>query len=630
VISVNWGWTLADLSGMLRYPDKKIIAGVDSCQRLSGISLKFAAFDQMMTEKPQIANVVLIQKGIRAGLRVADEEITSKDVTAMADRINTKIRRTQFHTSNANAKFIDYVEVASMSIYERVALWLVADVFMLTAIREGLNLRPLEYMYARKKAPYAGVVVVSEFTACASLLSGSLKINPYNTQDVSDTLLKALTMKKDEASRRHQRDLPFLETHPSAQWTKEILSDLNYIRDAAALIKNNQRQQLGYPKLLDSALYTRCYEQTVGTPLQDKGSRLFIFDYGGTIVRKENFEVYMKQAAFSISVRGPTEAMYNALRRLSEDPRNEIVVMTGLTRERFGDAFAGCDNITVATSNGLVHSWGKRLAPIELPNNNSIRHEDCSFGGRAWDIMDFSHIDWPAVRAIAEPIMVRFTYRTNGSVISPRVLSIGWSYFGADPDWGEAQSKNISVELEAALAMHDVKIVSHITGVIEIVPRGLHKGVMVTEVMRRVVHMRGGRYPQFLSVFGNDKNDDMMYCTASKLIGEAASGGGAKEDATVGSESAVKDMVAFSVNVGCRPSPAELYVSNGQVMSNVYNYCFDRNVIVICGNRIWSPYCVHCQSLGPLLLVIIRENAPSRSSMWSYQLHFVIGTVVDK
>ena len=63
-----------------------------------------------------------------------------------------------------------------MTLNERVALWLAADVFLLTPIREGLNLQPLEYIYARKDLPRAGVVIVSEFSTCSSLLNGSIKV----------------------------------------------------------------------------------------------------------------------------------------------------------------------------------------------------------------------------------------------------------------------------------------------------------------------------------------------------------------------------------------------------------------------------------------------------------------------
>ena len=46
---------------------------------------------------------------------------------------------------------VDYEEVTSLSLSQRVALWLAADVFLLTTVREGLNLYPLEYICARRQ-----------------------------------------------------------------------------------------------------------------------------------------------------------------------------------------------------------------------------------------------------------------------------------------------------------------------------------------------------------------------------------------------------------------------------------------------------------------------------------------------
>ena len=50
--------------------------------------------------------------------------------------------------------------------------------FLLTPIREGLNLMPLEYIHARQHLPSAGVVVASEFSTVSALLSGALKVRP--------------------------------------------------------------------------------------------------------------------------------------------------------------------------------------------------------------------------------------------------------------------------------------------------------------------------------------------------------------------------------------------------------------------------------------------------------------------
>ena len=94
--------------------------------------------------------------------------------------------------------------------------------------------------------------------------------------------------------------------------------------------------------------------------------------------------------------------------------------------------------------------------------------------GRVWEAMTFP-IDWDEVKSIAMPILSHFTFRTNGSCLSPRIPGIGWSFFGADPDWGVKQAEQLTVELMAALAKFDVKVVSQIPGSIEIVPRVLHR-----------------------------------------------------------------------------------------------------------------------------------------------------------
>jgi trehalose 6-phosphate synthase/phosphatase len=96
-------------------------------------------------------------------------------------------------TDALNGKFagaVDHEEVRGLSLKERLALWQAADVLLVTSIREGLNLMPMEYIFARKDMDDAGVVVASEFSTCSSLLNGSIKINPFNLQNVSDMLDK--------------------------------------------------------------------------------------------------------------------------------------------------------------------------------------------------------------------------------------------------------------------------------------------------------------------------------------------------------------------------------------------------------------------------------------------------------
>ena len=99
------------------------------------------------------------------------------------------------------------------------------------------------------------------------------------------------------------------------------------------------------------------HESSRNVTLTARGRRVFIFDYGGTLLYKEKHTIYMKQTLSAISGRKPIPAVMEALKTLSEDPNNIVVVMTGLTRLKLGDTFKGMKNITLVTSNGLVFSW---------------------------------------------------------------------------------------------------------------------------------------------------------------------------------------------------------------------------------------------------------------------------------
>lgn len=573
-----------------RYEGKKIIISVDVCERLSGGILKLAAMEKLMTDYSNVAGgVVLIQKMIRTGAREGDEETTSADMRAMVESINSKF------------KFVvDYEEIYSgMSLNERLALWLAADVFLLTPMKEGLNLYPLEFIYAKKNMERAGVVIVSEFSTCSSLLNGALKINPFHTLQVADTVHKALHMSTRECEKRRQRDLEVISSHPSSSWTKQILMDLREvqlgpIKPKKGSGKSNMKKKI-FPSPLDSTIMINSFKAAGVGSICELGSRVFIFDYGGTLIHKDKFDVYIKHSLSAISGRKPTAKMLEVVEKLSEDPHNIVMVVTGLTKLKLSDTFLGMKNLTLVTSNGLVYSWGQNMLDVSEKESlsaqlsllsphghaagattsgdtasqrprrtfSSALEESSLTGeaianshtfdasGRKWQFMDFD-IDWIAVRDIAVPITTKFTFRTNGTCQSPRIPGIGWSYFGADPDWGEKQASQLKIELEAALAKHDVQITSQIQGSIEVVPKLLHKGVMVKYLMSRVIHKRAGKLPDFIMVMGDEESDDRMYETLYEVLAESSPNSG------------LKSVKTYTVNVGKRSCPAEAYVMDVQ------------------------------------------------------------------
>lgn len=511
-----------------KYGNKKIVLGIDVCQRLSGLALKMSAFEKLIADyhvagtthstsnsikespmrqervlwntnsldnTPNVnhpptpserhsnsRDVILIQRSIRQGNRCEDEETTSNDMKKLVHDLNAKyapysasslLSHAQSSKSSGVCTMIDYQEVTGLTLQQRVALYLIADVFFSTPIREGLNLMPLEYIYSRSNQPRAGVIVASEFSTCSCLLNGSLKVNPFAPHAVADILDKALHMSKKECEYRKQRDLPFVISHPSALWTKQILQELEELRYNVGHGRMMKRKvfpaPLRIPDMVDAYQFAAREKG-----LSEIGTRVFIFDYGGTLLAKEKFDIYIKQTISAISGRRPPESMLTALKQLSDDPLNIVVVITGLTKAKVINSFVDMPNITLATSHGLVYSWGENLrnaisnattstyttsatpvsptTPSTTPFTTAVSSGAGAAGasvgedGRKWEYLD-GNIDWHTVTEIAGPIITKFTNRTNGTCQTPRFPGIGWSFFGADPEWGSKQSQQLHVSI---------------------------------------------------------------------------------------------------------------------------------------------------------------------------------------
>jgi len=103
-----------------------------------------------------------------------------------------------------------------------------------------------------------------------------------------------------------------------------------------------------------------------------------------------------------------------------------------------------------------------------------------------------------------------FVFNYLGTCQTPRIPGIGWSHFGSDPEWGKKQAEQLQIELEAALANFDVKIVSQIQGSIEIVPSALNKGIFARKFILRALEKRAGKFPPFCMVVGDEVSDDLM------------------------------------------------------------------------------------------------------------------------
>jgi len=428
-----------------KHGDRMIISGIAVAQRLSGVTYKLLAFERLLADYPVWqSKVVLLQRCLIPGARRVDEADTLREVRSLVVRI-----RNEF-----GPEVIDYEEQVGsvLPIDQRLAIWTSSRVMMHTPIREGLNLCPLEYVFARKEPADPGVVIASEFSAVSSILNGALRVNPYDIQMCVTSIDSALSMSQSERDARRGRDIDFVSTCPSGLWTRNVLRDLN---DATLSKSTSSRMDVVGDSSPDSIL---AREAELGLERLDllalqhayktsKMKRVIIIDFNGTLVVKEPAGKYLKREILGTSGFKPSHVTTLALARLCSDPLNTVYVVSGDSQQNLERAVGNVPGLGLAASNGTCFA------------------DPCRGQERLWQYLDFG-VDWNAVKKVAMPIISKFTARTNGSFVKLSHSSIGWSYYSCDPEWGSLQASHLVTELGEALHSYDVRFVA-LKGIVE-------------------------------------------------------------------------------------------------------------------------------------------------------------------
>ncbi|GMA20759.1 hypothetical protein GCM10025862_27800 [Arsenicicoccus piscis] len=107
---------------------------------------------------------------------------------------------------------------------EMAALFLAADVMVVTPLRDGMNLVAKEYVACRYDDQ--GALVLSEFTGAAEELREAFMCNPHDVEGLKQTLLDAIHAGPDEQRRRMRRMRSAVRRHDVQTWADDFLSAL--------------------------------------------------------------------------------------------------------------------------------------------------------------------------------------------------------------------------------------------------------------------------------------------------------------------------------------------------------------------------------------------------------------------
>ncbi|KNA05711.1 hypothetical protein SOVF_187820 [Spinacia oleracea] len=505
-------WRLKELKQ--QFEGKTVLLGVDDMDIFKGVNLKLLAMEQMLKLHPKWqGKAVMVQIANPSRGKGKDLEEIQTEIQASCKRINETFGRPGYEP----IVFID----RPVSLSERAAYYTVAECVVVTAVRDGMNLIPYEYIVCRQgvsesssgsssSSPKKSMLVVSEFIGCSPSLSGAIRTNPWNVDATAEAMNEAISMHDAEKQLRHEKHYRYVCTHDVAFWSRSFFQDLE------RTCRDHFRRRcwgiglgFGFRVVALDPNFRKLTIDAIVSAFSRSKSRAILLDYDGTMMPQTSID------------KKPSQEVISIINLLSADPRNTVFIVSGRGRDSLGKWFSPCKKVGIAAEHGYFMRWSAE-AEWEMCGQN------CDFG-------------WVQ---IAEPVMKLYTEATDGSFIETKESALVWHYRDADPGFGSCQAKEMLDHLESVLANEPVSVKSG-QFIVEVKPQGVTKGLVAEKIFTKMAE--SGKHADFVCCVGDDRSDEDMF----EIIGSAMNSGILSSNTSV-----------YACTVGQKPSKAKYYLDD--------------------------------------------------------------------
>jgi trehalose 6-phosphate synthase len=206
---------------------KTVILGVDRLDYTKGIRHRMKAFGELLSDgRLSVEDATLVQVASPSRERVEAYMDLRDEIELTVGRINGDYA-TMSHTA------ISYHH-HGYPREEMVALYLAADIMLVTALRDGMNLVAKEYVAVRHDND--GILILSEFAGAADELRSALLVNPHDIGGLKNTIMRAIAMpKRDRVTRMRALRRRVLD-NDVAKWSAKFLEALADVRPGHRLL----------------------------------------------------------------------------------------------------------------------------------------------------------------------------------------------------------------------------------------------------------------------------------------------------------------------------------------------------------------------------------------------------------
>jgi trehalose 6-phosphate synthase len=213
--------------------DRRLIIGVDRLDYSKGITHRVQAFGHFLEAYPEWRNrVTFLQVTPKSRTEVPEYEEMDREISTLVGQINGRYGEPSWTP-------IRYVN-RSFSRSVLAGFYRLADVGLVTPLRDGMNLVAKEYVAAQDPdAP--GVLVLSQFAGAAPELDEALIVNPHETEAMAAAIKTALEMPLAERRKRHERMFAHLAANDIDRWAGRFLTALGEARQRPGILDGLRR-----------------------------------------------------------------------------------------------------------------------------------------------------------------------------------------------------------------------------------------------------------------------------------------------------------------------------------------------------------------------------------------------------
>ncbi len=422
----------------------KIVLSIDRLDYTKGITQRLEAFDLFLERHPeQREKLVLVLVVVPSRTRVEQYAQLKKRVDELVGEINGKY-------GSIGWTPIWYL-YRSLPFDSMVAFYNLADIALLTPLRDGMNLVAKEYIAS--KTDGRGVLIISETAGVAKELGEAIVINVSNPEEIVRALETALAMPKSEQKGRNRIMQQRLERYHVGRWADEFIDRLLYTRQL--------QDEMGTRVLNNEAR-----DRLVGD-FQQSRQRLIILGYDGTLIP---FSATPEQAR-------PTAMVRRLLKRLAADPGSEVVLVSGRDRHTL-ERWFGSLGVGLVAEHG---AWAREK-------------------GKPWKAGGSLPQDW---KVELRPILERYVDRTPGSFVEEKEFSLVWHYRKAEPSLGELRARELVDDLSNITGNLSLQVLEG-NRIVEVKNAGVTKGQAVLRWVSR-------QEWDFILAIGDDLADEDIF-----------------------------------------------------------------------------------------------------------------------